>query len=106
MPEDHNLRLEELREACSRILDAAETLFGPEIHIGSSAPERADLYWTLGARAAYRFDAVPEPEVGSLYDDLAETRQMLARSDGTVYLWNDLDHVVGLLRRLVYLDLP
>jgi hypothetical protein len=33
-------------------------------------------------------------------------RSLLAREDGEVFLWHDLDHFIGLLRAIAFLDLP
>lgn len=33
-------------------------------------------------------------------------RELLTRNDGEVFLWHDLEHVIGILQRIASLTLP
>jgi hypothetical protein len=59
MPADHQIRLVELRELCTRLLDAAEAKFGPEIDIGPLSAHPADPYWVIAAQSAFASIALP-----------------------------------------------
>jgi hypothetical protein len=43
---------------------------------------------------------------GDVRDDLAEVDDLLGRPDEEIDLWHDLQHLVGLLGFIAYLDLP
>ncbi|SFC52464.1 hypothetical protein SAMN05216284_105114 [Micromonospora sediminimaris] len=100
------LRVEELRQVCVLLLDAAQKRFGAEIDVSRLG---VDHYWNVDLRSA--FGMVEDPasgiDVGQSSDDLAELRALMRRpaGDGPV-LWHDLQHLAGVLRLLAYLDLP
>ncbi|MGC4855332.1 hypothetical protein ACLQ24_18560 [Micromonospora sp. DT4] len=100
-------RIVDLRRACSMLLDAAESRFGPEIQLSQLD---VDYYWNMDLGAAFRMVQQPELEIdcGQSSDDVAELTSLLRRGgpEGFVSLWHDLSHVSGLLRLLAYLDLP
>ena len=90
-----------LREATNRLLDLAELQLGPDIELG------ADYYWDLNPADAYGVDRPTEQWMSQLSDDVAEVAGLLARDpDEPLYLWHDLAHVVGILRRIAAMDLP
>ena len=93
------IRLDDLRRACSDILDAAEERFGPEIAIAEP------YYWTVDLRSAYQLveNAAEALEVGSLGDD-AEEVSPADRDE--LLLWHRGDHLAGLIRYVAFLDLP
>jgi hypothetical protein len=94
------IEMTDLRLAVPRVLDAVEATHGQtdELHGG--------LYWRLGLGEPNRLPHEPRPlVVGDLADDL-ETVNELARSEEDVDVWHDLDHLVGVLRRIAELDLP
>ncbi|MEU5784125.1 hypothetical protein [Micromonospora lupini] len=100
------LRIADLRRACSMLLDAAESRFGPDIPLSQLG---VDHYWNIDLRAA--FEMTPQPELaidcGQSSDDLAELVGIVQRGqEGVPSLWHDIPHVSGLLRLLAYLDLP
>ncbi|MGC4878789.1 hypothetical protein ACLQ26_21335 [Micromonospora sp. DT43] len=100
------LRIADLRRACSMLLDAAESRFGPHIPLSQF---RVDHYWNIDLRAA--FEMTPQLELaidcGQSSDDLAELIGIVQRGpEDLLSLWHDLQHVSGLLRLLAYLDLP
>ncbi len=91
----------DLRLALQRVLDAAEKKFGSVVDLA------ADYYWTVPSSET--FDNLEMPtalEAGQLSDDVVELRELLARDDGEIFIWHDLDHLVGILQRLASLDTP
>ncbi|NIL58055.1 hypothetical protein [Salinispora arenicola] len=103
---DAVLRIADLRRACSMLLDAAESRFGPQIQ---PLQLGVDYYWNVDLRAAFAMVPRPELEIdcGQSSDDLAELSSLLQRDpEDVVSLWHDIPHVSGLLRLLAYLDLP
>lgn len=91
MAEQNMIRLEDLRNAVSRALIAAEERIGSEVAV------TGDLYWHLPLDAA--FDMTREPlslTVGQLTDDLEHLREGTDVEPETA--WHDLSHLVGLLR--------
>ncbi|WP_430501546.1 hypothetical protein ACQRWP_08255 [Micromonospora trifolii] len=103
---DAVLRIADLRRACSMLLDAAESRFGPQIQLSQLS---VDYYWNVDLRAAFAMVPRPELEIdcGQSSDDLAELSSLLQRDpEDVVSLWHDLAHMSGLLRLLAYLDLP
>lgn len=100
------VRIADLRLACSMLLDAAEARFGSQV---SLAELGVDYYWNVDLRAAFDMAGPPEQHIdcGQVSDDLAEITGMLGHDpDEGASLWHDLQHLVGLLRVLAYLDLP
>lgn len=91
MTEPLVVRISELRHALNRVLDATETLLGPEVAL------HAEYYWHLPVDAA--FDVYTEPQaltMGQLSDDLEVVPD---RSDGVPEMAShDLMHLVGVLR--------
>jgi hypothetical protein len=92
--------LADLREAVSRLLDAAETRFGPTPDLA------ADHYWVLELSEMFSLDRQPSANAGQLSDDVESIREFLSRPEGETFLWHDLQHVAGVLLRLASLDLP
>jgi hypothetical protein len=91
----------DLREALQRVLDAAEKKFGSVVDLA------ADYYWTVPSSET--FDNLEMPtalEAGQLSDDVGELRELLAREDGEIFIWHDLNHLVGILQRVASLDSP
>jgi hypothetical protein len=90
----------DLREALRRVLDAVEQRFG------SSVDLEADHYWSLNAVDS--FDVRTEPSVtsGQISDDVETLRELLSPEREEVYIWHDLDHLCGILRRISALDSP
>ena len=99
------LTIRDLRSACERLLDAAESEFGSEIDL-DSVPTPVAEYWSFDPKTAFTLAPEPEREAGSVTDDLAEISEFLQRPKGDVHLWHDLDHLCGLLRLLVFMDYP
>ena len=93
MPEPLVVRLDDLRAAVGRALDAAQALLGEEIVLTH------DYHWQLPIDSA--FDIYQKPEtltVGQLSDDLTT----VAASDNVEphLAWHELSHLIGLLRAL------
>jgi hypothetical protein len=93
------IRVDELREAKRRLLDAAER------RLGSTVELRADVYWGLFAPDMFSpEEGQPEVLGRSLTDDIAELRGLLARPEDPfeddLVLWHDLNHLVGILQRI------
>jgi hypothetical protein len=94
------IALADLRQALARLLDSADARFGPSVDLD------ADHYWSINAGDAFALELEPSPQVGQLSDDVASVREFLSRDDGEVFIWHDLQHVIGVLQRLASLDLP
>jgi hypothetical protein len=94
------ISLSDLREALRRLLDAAEEQFGAVIDLD------ADHYWAIDSRGAFDLSTDPEVDVGQLSDDTATVRDLLAREDGEIFLWHDLDHLIAILQRIAALARP
>ena len=95
--------MSKLRQALDRVLTELEA------EHGDSVPLSADYYWVLDARATYDVDEAPSGEkltLGQLSDDVATLDEILEREDQFVSVWHDLQHLVGILRRLAAQDLP
>lgn len=96
------VRIADLRQAISVVLDQAERTLGMQFHLG------ADFYWDLPLRE--RFDPTWQPSnhtLAALADDVAEIESLLApHPDDEVILWHDLHHIAGVLLRMAALDLP
>lgn len=103
MSDELTVTVAELRAAFDVLLNEAERRFGPTIDLD------ADYYWDLDVGAVYDLTQLPlaTPGAGQLSDDVASIRGLLEQgSDGDVFLWHDLAHLVGILRRVAALDLP
>ncbi|MFC4108809.1 hypothetical protein [Micromonospora zhanjiangensis] len=98
----------QLREAVSGLLGQIEAEHGPLVAVDR------DNYWLVELQDAFDFgsDAAGTPVglgVGQLSDDVESVDQTVRslRADGRVVSpWHDLEHAVGLLRALAWLDLP
>jgi hypothetical protein len=94
-----SVRLDDLRMALARVLDAVEARHGPLINLD------ADYYSEVSLRSAYSQE--PRIEIGQLSDDVDSLRELLARdATNDVFVWHDLGHLIGILRRLAAVDLP
>jgi hypothetical protein len=102
MPGETTTRIDlaDLREAVSRLLDAAQTRFG------ATADLAGDHYWLLELSEMFSIDRQPSVNAGQLSDDVASIREFLGRPNDEAVLWHDLQHVAGVLLRLASLDLP
>jgi hypothetical protein len=89
----------ELQAAVARLLEATASKVRRR-----PRTERRSL---LDHKVEDSFDLTKTPEimVGQLSDDLSEVRALLARDEEDVSLWRDLEHVIGVLRRIASLDL-
>jgi len=94
------IAVSELSEALDRLLGAVVVELGPSIDLG------ADHYWSIDTREAFDLSREPSLEAGQLSDDVASTRNMLARDENEVLVWHDLDHVIGILQRIAGLAKP
>jgi hypothetical protein len=96
------VRLDDLREALRRVLDGLERRCGGEIDLG------AEHYWQIELRAAFDLIDDPGAEIvsGQLSEDLAELAVLLARPDGEIVQWHDLEHLTAILRALAWRDVP
>lgn len=91
-PEPVILSVSELRVVAAKLLDAIEARFGPQIELG------ADHYWLIEADEAFDLSQEPAVNAGQLSDDLESVRGMA--NPAPAELAHDLDHLVGLLRRV------
>ena len=100
------LEISDLRRACSMLLDEAERRFGRQVDLADLA---VDYYWNVPLAAAFDVAQPPEAVIdcGQVSDDAAEIAHLVHRADGEApALWHELDHLVGALRLLAFLDLP
>jgi hypothetical protein len=99
--------IDTLRRVCSVLLDEVERRFGSDVVLCSAGFED-DHYWTVGVDAAFGLVEHPELHIqaGQTSDDAKEVQDLLKRDEGEVFLWHDLEHLAGVLRRLASLDLP
>ncbi|MGY1668596.1 hypothetical protein [Geodermatophilus sp. SYSU D00696] len=91
-----------LRQALDHVLAALQA------EQGESIPLSADYYWVLSPRAMYDVYETPTADdftMGQLSDDIATLDEIL-RPDEPASAWHDLQHLVGILRRLATQDLP
>ena len=93
-----SLSMSELREAVNALVDLIEADLGPTIDLA------ADYYWHLDGRSAFDMSTTPTIDSGQLSDDLVSLRA--AVRSGDMVLWHDLEHLVGILRRLTVLSRP
>ncbi|WP_199485302.1 hypothetical protein [Actinomadura craniellae] len=99
------LTIGELRQACNILLTEAERLYGADFDL---ADAEYDYYWNLQLDAIFDLtekDQDSRIDCGQISDDAAEIAALLRRDD-LIALWHDLEHAVGLLRLLAYMDLP
>jgi hypothetical protein len=101
------IRVDELRSACSLLLDEVESRFGSDVVL-CSARFSDDHYWSLDIRAAFGLVEHPEFHVqaGQTSDDAKEVQDLLERAEGEVFLWHDLEHLAAVLLRLASRDTP
>lgn len=95
------ISVEDLRQALTRVLDKAEQELGRDIDLG------ADEYWEVPAEATYSLAREPGDglTVGRLSDDAETVRQML-QADYDIFVWHDLAHLCGVLRRVAVIAQP
>ena len=95
------LTLADLRAGLEVLLSEIERRYGPKVDLCGG------FYWDLPMETIYDSlqDPAP-PTLGDLVDDVESLGELLGREPGEVYVWHDLSHVVGVLRRLAALDLP
>jgi len=99
--DEPDISVVELRAALTLLLDAVEEKFGSRLQFDE------DFYWNVPLSDATTVDRDPELDVGSVVDDAASVRELLARApDDGVFIWHDVDHLVGVLRAIGRLDLP
>jgi hypothetical protein len=98
------LTIGQLRQACHWLLDEAERRHGSTFDLSNAG---VDYYWNVDLASAFQLTERPEQamDCGQVSDDVTEVADMLRRGEPPV-LWHDLEHVVGLLRLLAFLDLP
>jgi hypothetical protein len=99
------VRIADLRRASLLLLEAAEERFGDTIDLANTG---VDYYWNVDLHASFDMASTPEHAIdaGQLSDDATEVRLLLDRADNQpAVLWHDLQHLVGMLRLLAYLDL-
>ncbi|MGC3993310.1 MAG: hypothetical protein QM779_04145 [Propionicimonas sp.] len=90
----------DLRAAIDKLLDAAESQFGPRIQF----PE--DFYWNVPFTEATEVEGQPELDLGSVVDDADSVREFLAQDPSEdVSIWHEADHIAGVLRAIARRDL-
>jgi hypothetical protein len=101
MDPETTMRIDDLRAALDVVLARVEESLGGEIDLA------ADHYWQIEAVDAFDLSTAPKPTVGQLSDDIKRLTDLAERAPNTeVYVWHDVAHLVGILRRIGALDLP
>jgi hypothetical protein len=101
MASSTTVQIEDVRAGLLAILDEVQRRFGGEIDLD------ADYYWDIDLESAFNRSPVPTPDIGSLVDDVDLLGELLQeRADGELYIWHDLNHVIGILKRIAALDVP
>ena len=98
--ERQTVRIDELRAALDRLLRSVEETQGTEVELG------ADQYWLVSSGQSFDLSAQPQVGVGQLSDDLESLTAQLTEASVEPVVWHELEHLIGLLRRLAALDLP
>ena len=86
---------DELRAAAAGLLERVEHELGPTIDLA------ADHYWRVDSAEAFDMSAAPLILAGQLSDDVDSLRS--TGDSGRSTLGQELDHLVGVLRRLAAL---
>lgn len=94
------ISVSDLREALRRVLDSVEQRFGPSIDLD------ADYYWTLDVVDSFDLTTEPDVMTSQVSEDVETLRELLSPNREEVYIWHDLEHLCGILRRLAALDGP
>lgn len=94
-PASSTISVSDLRRTLVAVLDAVELTFGDTIRLD------ADHYWMVESTESFDVTRVPELVVGRLSDDL----EALLEID-RVEIGHDLDHLIGVLRRIAAMDRP
>lgn len=98
-----------LRRVLNAVIDHIETTEGQLIDIDR------DHYWQLPLEVTFAEDlhepgtAADDFEVGQISDDVRSVKDLavaLDQGEALVTPWHDLEHAVGLLRALAWMDLP
>lgn len=98
-----------LRRVLNAVIDHIETTEGQFIEVDR------DHYWQLRLEVSLAEDlrvpgtGVDDFEVGQISDDVRSVSDLavkLDQGDALMTPWHDLEHAVGLLRALAWMDLP
>ena len=101
VPGELIVSLEEIRVALNRVLGAVERDHGPILRLPG------DQYWTVPVAAAFDLDPDKAMTVGQLGDDVEAVRELsVSTDDDVVAPWQELEHVIGVLRAVERLVLP
>lgn len=90
----------DLRRALNRVLDQVAAEHGETVDLD------AGNYWTVRLRDSFSFTEPVALQLGDIADDAETMTEMLQRDPDEIYPWHDLEHLMGILRRLAALDLP
>lgn len=93
------ISIADLRSAITRLLDATEARFGPNLCFLD------DFYWNVPHDAATMLDRDPTCDLGSLADDASSIREYVASDpEEDTVIWHEAEHLVGVLRAIARLD--
>ncbi|WP_374969295.1 hypothetical protein [Terrabacter sp. BE26] len=99
--DEPDISIAELRAALTLLLEAVEDRFGSRLQFDE------DFYWNVPLGDATTVEQDPVLDLGSVVDDVRSVRELVTRApDDGVYIWHDVDHLVGVLRAIGRLDLP
>lgn len=94
--------MSELRSALLKTLDSVKTDAEGHVELGDD-----DFYWHLQSDAAFDIGSDPSREnitTGSLADDVSTTKGIAVEAADESFVWHDLEHLIGVLRRIAYID--
>jgi hypothetical protein len=92
------ISLSDLREVVRLVLDAVEEQFGSTIDLD------ADHYWSLDPVESFDLTRDPRVTAGQISEDVEDTRGVLTREEGEIYLWHDIAHLAAIFTRISALD--
>jgi len=93
------IQIAEIRASLEQLLSAAEKQFGAVIDLG------ADYYWDVPTDTSFDLSREPALHARQLTDDVTSIRSQLGPDDDPL-IWHDLDHLIGVLRRIAAMDRP
>ena len=98
--DEPDLRVEDLRVAINRLLDAVEDQHGPALRFD------VDYYWNVPFSTAFDPYTQPRLDMGQVSDDVESVHHFIASSDDEmVSIWHEADHLAGVLRAISKTDI-
>ena len=92
----------DIRAAFDRVMLAVEARYGLSISL------EKDYYFEVDVANSYSSEVDHGKHIlaGQLSEDVEEIAEMLQRDDDETYIWHDLNHLIAVLRYMVFMDDP